>query len=85
MWNTKPPIPRNFPDSSGRIAWARSLLMHLTYFMEHFTSQKTLRHRPEYRHLVRQYNDTGTNLMKFEIGVQGCRPWRAVQSAHALK
>ena len=59
--------------------------MHLTYFMEHFTSQKTLRHRPEYRHLVRQYNDTGTNLMKFEIGVQGCRAWQAVQSAHALK
>ena len=39
--------------------------------MEHFTSQKTLRHRPEYRHLVRQYNDTGTLLMRFEVGVQG--------------
>ena len=38
--------------------------------MEHFTSQKTLRHRPEYRHLVRQYNDTGTLLMRFELGVQ---------------
>ena len=66
----RPPIPRSFPDSSGRITWARSLLQHLRYFMEHFKSQRTLRHRPEYRHLVRQYNDTGVMLMKFELGVQ---------------
>jgi hypothetical protein len=38
--------------------------------MEHFKSQKTLRHRPEYKHLVRQYNDTGVMLMKFELNVQ---------------
>ena len=55
----KPPIPRNYPDSSGKIAWARSLLQHLKYFMEHFQKQKTLRHRPEYQHLVKQYNETG--------------------------
>ena len=30
----KPPIPRNYPDSSGKIAWARSLLQHLKYFMD---------------------------------------------------
>ncbi len=38
--------------------------------MEHFKSQRTLRHRPEYRHLVRQYNDTGVMLMRYELGVQ---------------
>lgn len=27
----RPPIPRNFPDSSGKIAWTRSLLQHLRY------------------------------------------------------
>ena len=59
----KPPIPRNYPDSSGKIAWARSLLQHLKYFMEHFQKQKTLRHRPEYQHLVKQYNETGKKLL----------------------
>jgi len=47
-----------------------SFLQHLRYFMEHFKSQRTLRHRPEYRHLVKQYNDTGVMLMKFELDVQ---------------
>ena len=41
-----------------------------SYFMEHFKSQRTLRHRPEYKHLVKQYNDTGVMLMKFELNVQ---------------
>ena len=67
---SKPPIPRNYPDSSGKIAWARSLLQHLKYFMEHFQLQKTLRHRPEYQHLVKQYNETGVMLMKFELDIQ---------------
>ncbi len=38
--------------------------------MEHFKSQRTLRHRPEYKHLVKQYNDTGIMLMKFELHIQ---------------
>ena len=67
---SKPPIPRNYPDSSGKIAWARSLLSHLKYFMEHFQQQKTLRHRPEYQHLVKQYNETGVMLMRFELDIQ---------------
>ena len=66
----KPPIPRNYPDSSGRIAWARSLLQHLKYFMEHFMSQKTLKMRPEYSSLVKQYNETGVMLMKYELDIQ---------------
>ena len=66
----KPPIPRNYPDSSGRIAWARSLLAHLKYFMEHFMEQKTLKNRPEYSNLVKQYNETGVMLMRYELDVQ---------------
>ena len=61
---------RNYPDSSGRIAWARSLLAHLKYFMEHFMDQMTLKNRPEYSNLVKQYNDTGTMLMRYELDVQ---------------
>ena len=38
--------------------------------MENFKSQKTLRHRPEYKHLVKQYNDTGVMLMRFELNIQ---------------
>ncbi|CAB4063578.1 DNAH [Lepeophtheirus salmonis] len=66
----QPPVPRNFPDSSGRIGWARSLLLHLKFFMEHFQSQKSLRLRPEYKNLVKQYNETGVMLMKFELKIQ---------------
>ena len=66
----RPPIPRNYPDSSGKIAWARSLLAHLKYFMDHFKSQKTLKNRPEYSSLVKQYNDTGVMLMRYEIDIQ---------------
>lgn len=62
--------PRNYPDASGKIAWARSLLQHLKFFMEHFQLQKTLRHRPEYQQLVKQYNETGVMLMKYELEVQ---------------
>ena len=51
-------------------AWARSLLAHLKYFMEHFKQQKTLKNRPEYSTLVKQYNETGVMLMRYELDVQ---------------
>ncbi len=38
--------------------------------MDHFMSQRTLRHRPEYKHLVKQYNETGIMLMRFELNIQ---------------
>ena len=38
--------------------------------MEHFMDQMTLKNRPEYSNLVKQYNDTGTMLMRYELDVQ---------------
>lgn len=38
--------------------------------MEHFMDQLTLKNRPEYSNLVKQYNDTGTMLMRYELDVQ---------------
>ena len=64
------PVPRNYPDTSGRIYWVRSLLYHLKHFIDHFEEEENLKQMPEYRKLVKQYNDTGVMLMRYEINVQ---------------
>ena len=64
------PVPRNFPETSGRIYWVRSLLHHLKHFIDHFEEEENLKKMPEYRKLVKQYNDTGVFLMKFELQEQ---------------
>ena len=64
------PVPRNFPETSGRIYWVRSLLYHLKHFIDHFEEEENLKKMPEYKKLVKQYNDTGVFLMKFELNVQ---------------
>ena len=64
------PVPRNFPETSGRIYWVRSLLYHLKHFIDHFEEEDNLKKMPEYRKLVKQYNDTGVFLMKFELQEQ---------------
>ena len=61
------PLPRNYPYTSGRIQWVRSLLKHLRHFIDHFENEECLSSRKEYRKLVRQYNETGVLLIKFEI------------------
>ena len=64
------PVPRNFPETSGRIYWVRSLLYHLKHFIDHFEEEDNLKKMPEHRKLVKQYNDTGVFLMKFELQEQ---------------
>ena len=68
------PVPRNFPETSGRIYWVRSLLYHLKHFIDHFEEEENLKKMPEYRKLVKQYNDTGVFLMKFELQEQVIYP-----------
>ena len=65
-----PPVPRNYPDESGRIYWVRSLLNHLKQYIDHFENEKNLKKRPEYRKLVKQFNDVGVNLMKYECEIE---------------
>ena len=38
-------------------------------FIDHFEAEKLLVERPEYRKLVRQYNELVTDLMKYELEV----------------
>ena len=65
-----PPVVRNFPSASGRIYWVRSLVFHLRTTIEKFELKDTLKRMPEYRKLVRQYNDTGVLLMQYELRIQ---------------
>ena len=65
-----PPIPRNYPDESGSIYWVRSLLSHLRQYIALLEKEKSLTKRKEYNKLIIQFNDLGTNLMKFECEVE---------------
>ena len=65
-----PPVPRNYPDESGKIYWVRSLVNHLKQYIDHFETEGSLKRRPEYRKLVKQYNDVGVTLMKFECEIE---------------
>ena len=62
-----PPFPRNYAITAGKIQWVRSLLHHLQKFINYFEKTECLNQRKEYKKLVQQFNDNGTNLMKYEI------------------
>lgn len=66
-----PPLIRNYPGASGKIYWVRSLVYHLRTTIQKFEMKESLKRMPEYRKLVRQYNDTGVLLMQYELKVQG--------------
>ena len=42
----------------------------MKHFIDHFEEEENLKQMPEYKKLIRQYNDAGVVLMKFEINVQ---------------
>ena len=66
----KAPIPRMYPETAGKIYWVRSLLYHMKYYIDHFQANDSFLKIPEYRKLVKQYNDAGVMLMKYELTVQ---------------
>ena len=65
-----PPVIRNYPSASGKIYWVRSLVYHLETTIDKFEVKDNLKRMPEYRKLVKQYNDTGTVLMQYELKIQ---------------
>ena len=65
-----PPIVRNYPVASGKIYWVRSLVYNLRSVINTFEKQKKMKKLPEYRKLVKQYNDTGVFLMQYELKIQ---------------
>ena len=69
-YKNNPPLPRNYPDESGSIFWVRSLLSHLKQYIDQFEKEKSLKKRPEYRKLVKQYNETGVTLMRYELEIE---------------
>ena len=64
------PLARLYPDSSGKIYWVRSLLRYLQHFINLFYSEESFRKIPGYKRIVKQYNDVGVILMKYEIEIQ---------------
>ena len=68
--NSKAPIARLYPETAGKVYWVRSLLFHLRYFIDHFETNNSFHKLPEYRKIVKQYNEAGVLLMKYEIVVQ---------------
>ena len=46
------------------------ILYHIKNFIDHFEEEDNLKKMPEHRKLVKQYNDTGVFLMKFELQEQ---------------
>ena len=63
-------LPRNYPETAGKIYWIRSLLYHLKYFIDHFHANEGFKKIKDYRKLVKQYNETGVQMMKYELHVQ---------------
>ena len=70
LGNNKTPIARVYPDTAGKVYWVRSLLYHLKYFIDHFETNKSFHKLPEYKKIVKHYNDAGVLLMKYEILAQ---------------
>ena len=69
-YKNNPPIPRNYPEESGNIYWVRSLLAHLRQYIDLLEKEKALMKRTEYSKLIKQFNEVGVNLMKFECEVE---------------
>ena len=68
--NVKAPVARIFPETAGKVYWVRSLLFHLKYFIDHFQANESFHKLAEYKKIVKQYNEAGVLLMKYEINVQ---------------
>ena len=68
--SSKAPIARVYPETAGKVYWVRSLLYHLKYFIDHFETNKSFHKLPEYKKIVKQYNEAGVLLMRYEIVVQ---------------
>ena len=67
---SKAPIARVYPETAGKVYWVRSLLYHLKYFIDHFDANSSFHELPEYKKIVKQYNEAGVLLMKYELVVQ---------------
>ena len=76
----EPPIPRNLPPVSGRIAWSRQLYRKIEHPMRVFKKKPELLKHPEAKKIVRNYNKMAGVLLEYEMLYH--RGWcRAVEAA----
>ncbi|KAL5262750.1 hypothetical protein ACHWQZ_G008223 [Mnemiopsis leidyi] len=62
-----PPIPRNMPPISGRIAWARQLYEVIDKPMQLLGTQKHIVNTAEGRKIVKNFNRMAAVLVEFEV------------------
>ena len=78
-----PPLARNFPPVSGRIAWCRQLYRRLTEPVDTFRRQTELMALPETRKAIKSYNRLAKILVEYEVVF--LRVWnQQVDEARAL-
>lgn len=62
-----PPLARNLPPVSGKIAWARQLYHHISAPMQALQSCSELMELPEMKAVVRRYNRLARVLVEYEM------------------
>ena len=62
-----PPLARNLPPVSGRIAWSRQLYRRLKESVNSFQTQTELMALPETRKAIKSYNRLAKRLVEYEV------------------
>eukprot|EP00912_Choanoflagellata_sp_UC4_P002376 UC4_evm2s1496 len=67
QYKNKPPVPRNLPPVSGRIAWARQLARHIEHPMQVFQKRPEIMKGSGARKIIKNYNKIVKVLVEYEI------------------
>ncbi len=70
-----PPISRNLPPISGKIAWARQLYRRISGPVEVFQKNKELMALPETKKAIKKYNRLARVLVEYELIFVQVRGW----------
>ena len=63
----KPPLARNFPPISGKIAWSRQLYRRISAPITVFQKNQQLMQLPETRKAIKHYNRLARVLVEYEL------------------
>ncbi len=82
-----PPIARNLPPISGKIAWARQLYRRISGPVEVFQKNKELMALPETKKAIKKYNRLARVLVEYELIFVQVRGWEmaSVLSIRGIK
>ena len=82
-----PLLPREYPETPGRVYWVRSLVNKLKHFMDLLEKEEGIKKLKSYRQLVYHYNKVGVSMMQYEISVEQkltCPKIRTLESMLSL-